>query len=252
MQLSIWPDDVDDNALDDIYNEFPVQESRYIDYWLKAKEAMRSLLGKPEGRRLQQYLTAGSDPLAEYNYWDNTLSVSLTALRMPLFSPNATQAINYAGLGALFARALVQAFDLKTREHIPFRRAMECAHGAQGVTLSSADDRTPLMMKDTERALEERLACTDPAAELTSAAFFRSAWRSTSVPRGLEVSGVARPAAQVFFMAQCRMMCGNAKSPFCAHAIRRVDAFAKAFGCKEEPPTVADKDGRSASCLFFT
>ncbi|XP_077508748.1 neprilysin-1-like [Amblyomma americanum] len=75
IKLSIWPDDVDDNALDDIYNEFPVQESRYIDYWLKAKEAMRSLLGKPEGRRLQQYLTAGSDPLAEYNYWDNTLSV---------------------------------------------------------------------------------------------------------------------------------------------------------------------------------
>ncbi|KAL3242013.1 hypothetical protein MRX96_021548 [Rhipicephalus microplus] len=72
--------------------------------------------------------------------------------------------------------------------------------------LEDADDQRLLLDNGTREMLFKRLACSDPASELAAASFFKTAWQSPSPPRDLTVDGVARPADQVFFMAQCRFV----------------------------------------------
>lgn len=115
--------------------------------------------------------------------------------------------------------------------------------------LEHVGDRRPLLNNRTEKMLLQRLACSDPASELAASAFFKTGWQSPSAPRGLQVDGVARPADQVFFMAQCRMLCGSADElRFCGGALRQNEAFARAFGCQREQ---ASHGNAQTSCLFF-
>ncbi|KAH7959111.1 hypothetical protein HPB49_008325 [Dermacentor silvarum] len=110
-QVVFWPESSDE--VERAYSGFPVRESLYVKHWLRAKAAIRSRLGTRAGELLERLPTAAWGALVEYDYWGNAVVVSLATLQEPLFSRNVTQAINYAGLGTMFASALVQAFDAR-------------------------------------------------------------------------------------------------------------------------------------------
>ncbi|KAH7956624.1 hypothetical protein HPB52_011088 [Rhipicephalus sanguineus] len=229
LKLNFWPHSSDELLMEGAYSGFPEREPLYIEHWLKAKEAMRSLLGTEAGELLDRIPTAAWDALIEYDYWGNAVAVSMATLQEPVFSRSFPQTINYAGLGTMFASALVQAFD------------------ARGIMLEHAEDQRPLLDNSTREVLLKRLACSDPASELAAASFFKAAWRSPSAPRGLTVNGVARPADQVFFMAQCRLLCGSADAQrFCSGGLPQIDAFARAYGCPQQ-----QAKNEETSCLFF-
>ncbi|KAH8039607.1 hypothetical protein HPB51_007807 [Rhipicephalus microplus] len=216
-QLYFWPQSLDKHSVEQAYSGFPEHEPLFIEHWLKAKKAMRSLLGTDAGELLERIPTNAWDARVEYDYWGKAVAVSTATLQEPLFSPGFPQAINYAGLGTMFASALVQAFD------------------ARGVMLEDADDQRLLLDNGTREMLFKRLACSDPASELAAASFFKTAWQSPSPPRDLTVDGVARPADQVFFMAQCRLLCGSADAlHFCSGGLWQINAFAKAYGCPRQ------------------
>ncbi|KAL1427433.1 hypothetical protein MTO96_017391 [Rhipicephalus appendiculatus] len=229
LKLTFWPQSSDELSVERAYSGFPKGQPLFIEQWLKAKAAMRSLLGTDAGELLERIPTAAWDALVEYDYWGNAVAVSMATLQEPLFSSSFPQAINYAGLGTMFATALVQAFD------------------ARGVMLEHADDQRPLLDNGTREVLLKRLACSDPASELATASFFNAGWRSPSAPRGLTVDGVARLADQVFFMAQCRLLCGSADAlRYCSGGLRKIDAFVRAYGCPQQ-----QAKNEENSCLFF-
>ncbi|KAH6932664.1 hypothetical protein HPB50_008538 [Hyalomma asiaticum] len=127
LKLYLWPQSSDETALERAYNRFAMRESLYVERWLKAKTALRSLLGTEVGELLQRFPSTAWDALVEYDYWGNAVVVSMAALQEPLFSPSFTQAINYAGLGTMFARALVQVFDARVSLRLLLEGASETA-----------------------------------------------------------------------------------------------------------------------------
>lgn len=111
-QVKLWPhDNWDDNFYSTLYKDFPESERTYAHYWLQTAIATRSLLGTNLDDELYMLPCDARDPQLDYNYWDNAVMLSLSAVMPPYFYLRSTPAINYGGLGATFARQVTRAFD---------------------------------------------------------------------------------------------------------------------------------------------
>ncbi|XP_054932254.1 endothelin-converting enzyme 1-like [Dermacentor andersoni] len=93
-----------------LYADVPAVTSDFLTSWRKTLEAMRPHLILPDG-----YADVYSmDPLwhgVRFSADTDTLLISVHDLFMPYFHHSAPRAVNYAGLGALIARGLMQIFD---------------------------------------------------------------------------------------------------------------------------------------------
>lgn len=111
-QVKLWPHDRwNDRFFSTLYRKFSDSERTYAHYWLQTASATRSLLGTKLGDELYSLPSDARDPQLDYNYWDNAVLLSLSAVMPPYFYREGTPAINYGGLGSTFARQVTKAFD---------------------------------------------------------------------------------------------------------------------------------------------
>ncbi|XP_065300704.1 endothelin-converting enzyme 1-like isoform X3 [Dermacentor albipictus] len=93
-----------------LYADVPAVTSDFLTSWRKTLEAMRPHLILPDGYADVYCI----NPLwhgVRFSADTDTLLISVHDMFMPYFHHSAPRAVNYAGLGALIARGLMQIFD---------------------------------------------------------------------------------------------------------------------------------------------
>lgn len=111
-QINVWPlEHWNNDYFNKLYASFPNAGETYADFWIQAAKATGALLGTAEYEDLNTLPSSAQDPLIAYDYLENTVRMSLGALRAPYFYKDGTLAVNYGGFGSAFARELIKAFD---------------------------------------------------------------------------------------------------------------------------------------------
>ncbi|XP_077524845.1 endothelin-converting enzyme-like 1 [Amblyomma americanum] len=238
--VKLWPEGqlMDGTILSDLYRSFPNGREAYVREMIESRATIRSYLGTEYYAHLTATPHGGRQPYLSYNVFNNSFTISVSALSTPLYYPEGTLTMNYGGLGSRFAAWLLRAIDND-----------DLSLGPEGWTL------------DKTESMYMKAPCVDvsfsgfypnlPSLELAHKAYL-DALRRTGKSEDDKLASLDEfSAEQVFFLSFCQPMCrisDNLKtSAECNVAVRNFKPFAKAFRCKRGSNMNPDQ-----KCAFFT
>lgn len=238
--IKLWPGDrlLDEATLSNLYIAFRSISSVYARDMIESRRRIRLLLGTDSYGYLTAAPHGGRHPYISYNPFDNSFTVAVGALSEPLYYPEGTTTVNYAGLGSAFATALLYAIDSE-----------DVDTGPAGWVLSK---RNPLY---------QRAPCMDatspnfypamPSLQITHQAYLTALEREGRTSDVRLESLEEYSAEQVFFLSFCHRTChlnGDVKtSDECNSAMRNFEPFARAFRCSRGSELNPRK-----KCAFFS
>ncbi|XP_072141307.1 uncharacterized protein [Dermacentor andersoni] len=214
----------------------------FFGHWAEIRRRLRASLNTDAYQSSLRVFRLQSPNVARYDAISNAISVGVQAITGPFYVADGTSAINYGGLGFLYA--------------------LQVARTINTLTLLLDGERTPSAWVPPASATDAsgtpgqhmwklgRCASSDASAQLTSLypvlpaleiahdAYRRFRNVAQDVPlRGLE----AYSAEQVFFLTACHVTCwtnssGHRMSPECTDAMSHFAPFADAFDCPAGSP----------------
>ncbi|XP_049523962.1 uncharacterized protein LOC125945739 [Dermacentor silvarum] len=244
ITIKLWPSSlVSEARLTQLYSAFPDRAPSYVHFWLAAGKAQRVLQLGParnatpatiainaerfdRGAEDLRFSNAARDPPFEYDYWANHVLLSPAALSAPLFYAQGTNAMVYAGLGAMLARLAAMAFD------------------ERGIDVSAGENQSAWLSDSARQQFVHRARCWQPALKAAMMGYEDTKLRSRGNV-GLHVDIDYSPW-QVFFMSICQPLCGlhaDADGPraprgrLCNQVLMSTRRFSSAFKCRigEQP-----------------
>ncbi|KAH6941230.1 hypothetical protein HPB50_015120 [Hyalomma asiaticum] len=226
----------------------------FFDHWREGRLRLRASLNSEPYQRSLRVFRIQSAYLATYDAVSNAISIGVQPVTQPFYATDGTSAMNYGGLGFLYALQLVRTIntltvllDGKTTPSLWVPRASS-AGAATGQALWNLSRCASSNTSGYQRTTSPSLYPLLPALEIAHDAYRRFRDVTHDVPlRGLE----AYSAEQVFFLTACRVTCWQQisrrlVSPECSEAFSNFAPFAEAFGCPAGTPM-----NRRGSCRFF-
>ncbi|XP_065312101.1 endothelin-converting enzyme 2-like isoform X2 [Dermacentor albipictus] len=238
-QIKLWPSSqLSDAWLTRLYADFPDRAPSYVQFWLAAGKAQRSLQLAParnaspanttvnagrfdRGTDVLWFSNAARDPPFEYDYWANRVLLSPAALYAPLFYARGTNAMVYAGLGATLAWLAAKAFD------------------ERGIDVSAGENLIVWLSGSARQQFVHRAKCRQPALKAAITGYNRTMLR-TGGDVGLHVDR-DYPPWQMFFLSFCQPLCGlpadidGPRAPrgrLCNQVLMSTRDFSSAFKCR--------------------
>ncbi|XP_054920132.2 neprilysin-like [Dermacentor andersoni] len=214
----------------------------FFGHWTEIRQRLRASLNTDAYQSGLRVFRFQSSNVATYDAVSNAISVGVQALTGPFYAADGTNAMNYGGLGFLYALQVARTINTLTllldgdrtpSAWVPPTNATD-ASGAPGQPLRKLG-RCP---SSDASAHVTSLYPVLPALEIAHDAYKRFRNVAQDVPlRGLE----AYSAEQVFFLTACHVTCwtnssGHRMSPECTDAMRNFAPFADAFGCPAGSP----------------
>ncbi|KAL3198712.1 hypothetical protein MRX96_044321 [Rhipicephalus microplus] len=224
LDLDAWPsDDVirkSHGDLDRMYANFPdpVTSLSYLEHLFATRRVLRTLLGSASYHVMMGIGSRGArsrNGFFAYDPFANAVCVRPGAMQEPMFFARGTNAMNYGGVGAAFARQLTAAMDV---DEVVFDRAI----GYWLVHHREHDDIDDVIAE--QRAL--RIAYD---------AFIEHMLFNKSNMRGEHVVSLEEYSPeQIFFVSYCHSLCEL--SPIrgqqrCASTVKGFKSFQEAFQC---------------------
>ncbi|KAL3223707.1 hypothetical protein MRX96_027212 [Rhipicephalus microplus] len=227
----------------------PMNGSVFFDDWLRASRVFQSLQGHDHFRDVysKRRTSLGPEPFS-YNYLLNLVDAAMVALEPPIYYVGAPFAINYAGLGSLFAREVARSFDSRgttvdnrgenvhwwgSAQSIDYNHRVSCDLG----------QNTTIAFMPAIPALEASYSAYQTAVYHAAA---RIGARKDIKIRRLE----SYSEDQIFFMTYCYSLCDRKRAATrreeCNVPLSHFSEFAKAFRCIRGAPMNALK-----KCKFF-
>nr|XP_054920774.1 neprilysin-like [Dermacentor andersoni] len=214
----------------------------FFGHWAEIRRRLRASLNSDAYQSSLRVFRLQSSNVATYDAVSNAISVGVQAVTGPFYVADGTSAINYGGLGFLYALQVARTINTLTllldgdrtpSAWVPPRNATD-ASGAPGQPLWKLG-RCP---SSDASAHVTSLYPVLPALEIAHDAYRRFRNVAEDVPlRGLQ----AYSAEQVFFLTACHVTCwanssGHRMSPECTDAMRNFAPFADAFSCPAGSP----------------
>ncbi|XP_077524252.1 neprilysin-2-like [Amblyomma americanum] len=248
------------SAVEALYADFPDVRRGFLYPYL---ESLRVLtLRTVQGNGIESFMTTPVN--AEYEGYNNSVTIYAGILQPPVFIREAPHAMNYGGYGQIFGHELMHAFDV------------------EGITLDYQGHRVRYNNTVTMRDYEKKVLClrasyqkaeTEERARkligeidsegfadftgllLAHDAFSRLPYRHRTVT----VPNVGLTSSQVFFVAHCIKWCHSDKGnkrrvpgglywhgrSRCIVPLQNMPQFAQAFYCKPGDAMNPEK------CTFF-
>ncbi|KAH7971096.1 hypothetical protein HPB49_018702 [Dermacentor silvarum] len=214
----------------------------FFGHWREIRRRLQGSLNTDAYQSSLRVFRLQSSYLATYDVVSNALSVGVQAVTEPFYVADGTSAMNYGGLGFLYALQVARTINALTlllggnqtpSARVPPTNATD-ASGAPGQVLWKLGRCTSSEASARVTSLYPAL----PALEIAHGAYKRFRDVTQDVPlRGLE----AYSAEQVFFLTACHVTCwttstGQRMSPECTNAMSNFMPFAEAFGCPAGSP----------------
>lgn len=215
----------------------------FFSHWREVRRGLRESLNTEPYQLSLRVFRIQSPYLATYDLVSNTISVGVQTVAQPFYAADGTSAINYGGLGFLYAAQMARTINTLTllldgkstpSAWVP---AANNASGAPGQALwklarcaSSSNTSGPQRTSSLYPLL--------PALGIAYDAYKRFRNAEQDLPlRGLEDYS----AEQVFFLTACHATCWENSSkhrvsPECSDAVRNFAPFAEAFNCPAGSP----------------
>ncbi|KAH7971102.1 hypothetical protein HPB49_018708 [Dermacentor silvarum] len=224
----------------------------FFGHWREIRRRLQGSLNTDAYQSSLRVFRLQSSYLATYDVVSNAISVGVQAVTEPFYVADGTSAINYGGLGFLYALQVARTINTLTLlldgHHTPSARVPPTnatdASGAPGQVLWKLGRCTSSNASAHVTSLYPAL----PALEIAHDAYKRFRDVTQDVPLwGLE----AYTAEQVFFLTACHVTCwadssDHRMSPECTDAMSNFAPFAEAFGCPVGSPMNPHE-----KCRFF-
>ncbi|KAH6941224.1 hypothetical protein HPB50_015114 [Hyalomma asiaticum] len=226
----------------------------FFNHWRELRLRLRDSLNTDPYQLALRVFRIQSAHLGTYDAVSNAVSVGVQAVAPPFYVDDGTSAINYGGLGFLYAAQLARTINTLTSllngnttpsAWVPSANATN----PSGTTGHVLWNLARCASSDTSgRQNTSSLYPLLPALEIAHDAYKRFRNATHDLPlRGLE----AYTAEQVFFLTACHVTCQERHwawrvSPECSDAVKNFAPFAEAFDC----PAGAPMNPRER-CRFF-
>ncbi|XP_050036642.1 endothelin-converting enzyme 1-like [Dermacentor andersoni] len=201
-----------------IYSFKYVSKKTMLDYWISERQGNAALIGSDayfEDKRLPH--CNAKDPFSYETILD-TVTLSMIVVHEPFYYRDGDGAINYGGLGAGFAKTLLEGLE-RDQE---FRDAA-AGDASSGATQSNGSSPQDSVRNETSRSIALGGRAFLPAFRALMAA------RRNGTPLN---AGQFSPA-KVFFVNYCHSQTRLSAGFDCNSALRGAADFVTAFGCKQ-------------------
>ncbi|XP_064475887.1 endothelin-converting enzyme 2-like [Ornithodoros turicata] len=250
MQQSVWPPDefFDVKELDNLYSTFPDMKDDFFTNWINSHKALAAVMRETSFSTGQLYVQRYDSAFGLFSYMNyiNVMDVSLVALQNPLYYRLGTAAINYGGLGAMYALEFLKGL-----------------YGTPGVTEEVGEDslldwifkfnetvpvvrNAPICFLENGEAFRMKFP-TLPALQVAHKAFKAVQKHTVDDPESdlrLRLLGDFT-ADGIFFLSFCHAFCGHQE--LCNLAVSNSEAFSKTFLCPAG--TAVNPESK---CSFFS
>lgn len=224
--------------LDGLYNEYPRMGSVFVKNWRASSAAQF----QGSGNMLLEYATTSDPSLYRYVYHMNAVSIPMSLLFKPMYSVDAVPAMNYAGLGAVYAQLLMQLLD------------------SVGVQFDHDNRLKPWLSEAAAQEHRRRAECKDAGDQEYLPVWEKAAFRliqaafneNKNVTARHNLKGLNLSDDAIFYMTYCYISCARTSSK--ADIVRRTEAcnafresqhFADVFNCS------SSKQKQSKACPSF-
>ncbi|KAH9372344.1 hypothetical protein HPB48_022680 [Haemaphysalis longicornis] len=238
----LWPpiEVLEDTALSATYGNVVRTKKSFIERWIDSYNITRTLRWDPRYHEAMKLARNFVLPYFRYDYVLNAVRVSIAALDRPFHVADGTAAMFYGGLGFVYARELVKAFDETGR--------LVDAEGNIGASWASQSwEEASLAKRD---CLQGRSPFPEmPALEAVHSAFKRAVADEHGPQERVMLNYTEE---QVFFITACFTLCAVSNSAVrlfsgdCNKAARNYAPFAAAFTCP-----VGSKMNPERQCPYF-
>ncbi|XP_075555919.1 endothelin-converting enzyme 1-like isoform X2 [Dermacentor variabilis] len=201
-----------------IYSFKYVSKKTTLDYWISERQGNAALIGSDayfEDKRLPH--CNSKDPFSYETILD-TVTLSMIAVHEPFYYRDGDGAINYGGLGAGFAKTLLEGLE----------RDSEFQDVAAGDASSGATQSNGSLPQDSVRNETSRSIALGGRVFLPAFRALMAAQRN-----GTPLNAGQFSLAKVFFVNYCHSQTRMSAGFDCNSALRGAAEFATAFGCKQ-------------------
>ncbi|XP_065309357.2 endothelin-converting enzyme 2-like isoform X2 [Dermacentor albipictus] len=216
LLVDLWPV-FRDESLEALYEDFPDSGRTYFHYFVENRKSIRRKLLE-SSRNFANGVSVPSGWHFNYDVFSNRLAVAVGTVARPLFYAHGTRAMNFGGLGLLFARQLVGVID-----------APDVHRGPQGWRVATDDGADAW---NASRGHSEDVRALEIAFTALTNAVANDRDQGNQQERLVSLEDFT--GDQLFFITACYNSCRwssqRRMSVVCAGA-RRFDSFATAFGC---------------------
>ncbi|XP_070377814.1 neprilysin-2-like isoform X2 [Dermacentor albipictus] len=220
LATNLWPkaEYRSSKRLRRIYSFKYVSKKTMLDYWISERQGNAALIGSDayyEDKRLPQ--CNAKDPFS-YETTLDTATLSMIAVHEPFYYRDGDGAINYGGLGAGFAKTLLEGLE----------RAYEFRHAAARDASSGATQSNGSAPQDSVRNETSRSVALGGRVFLPAFRALMAAQRN-----GTPLNTGQFSPAKVFFVNYCHSQTRMSAGFDCNSALRGAADFVTAFGCKQ-------------------
>ncbi|XP_077508288.1 neprilysin-2-like [Amblyomma americanum] len=224
----LWPDEVipSTQSLENIYEDFPENETSFTAYWILSHKAISGAKRKTMYQRIYAQPLGGLEPYMTYDAFLNHVLVAIGSLVRPLYSRNGTNGMLYGGIGFMMALEIIKSLDRSGLRWHPNGSFVNSILSAESTLEFAVRDACPELRRHSSVFPEI------PAVEVAYAAFQEALKKAR---RRLRIAG-HMTEEKVFFITLCFMTCRRryVPSPYsvdCNKALQNFPEFAKAFSC---------------------
>ncbi|KAK8775048.1 hypothetical protein V5799_010419 [Amblyomma americanum] len=229
-----------------LYSHFPVMIHNFVVNWIESNRALSrrlvslladesSATSESDRRTAYAEYRANSDPSQSlYLYHLNSMIMPMSLLFKPMYVPEGTQAMNYAGFGALYSQLQIKLLDTVG---IQFNENRQLASWMTASPMARYDAKVRCFFsRESQVDLWERLAF-----QVVLKAFQQS--KSEAHAHGIRLQGLEEFSDDaVFYMSYCYISCARTaaktrvvrRSHVC-NAIIDTEHFRKTFNCPPRP-----------------
>ncbi|KAL1414985.1 hypothetical protein MTO96_007034 [Rhipicephalus appendiculatus] len=239
-----------------LYSYFPVMSSSFVANWIESQRALShrlfsliaddsSATSESDRRTAYAEYRANSDPSeSHYIYHLNSIIVPMSLLFKPMYVYEGTSAMNYAGLGALYAQLQIKMIDTVGVQFNEQRQLISWM--TEGAVARYNAKVNCFFSRESQVDFWEQLAF-----EVVFKAFQKSKLQAHA--HGIRLQGLEDFSDDaIFYMSYCYISCSRTASKITpirrshvCNAITETEHFRSTFGCK------APKESNMNECPAF-
>ncbi|KAK8772345.1 hypothetical protein V5799_024411 [Amblyomma americanum] len=207
MRINLWPSAKYQSPaeLELVYTSHFTNKTTTLDHWITERWANAELIGSDAYFEDKQLPHSFAKDAVYYDSLLNTVSMSMLVAREPFYYPNGIRAVNYGGLGAAFAKSVLEGL------------ANEPALRNVGVTEENGTSDGP----------------SRPGGLDLGVPGFLPAFRAFQAHRLDAPSVRDLSPEELFFISYCHTQSRLLPAFDCNAVVRGAQSFASAFQCKQ-------------------